>query len=130
MAFAAKLPQKLPHAAPGGRASLYSARNRHTGLKAPGIIKALPRLGAIIGDFVGSPWEFHLIKTTQFPLLCERNGVTDDSIVAVAGADNMTDVMAALRRLVDEGGTAVERAMLLWTQGCGPDAGSAGVLNP
>ena len=24
--------------------------------------------GAIIGDIVGSPWEFHRIKTKQFPL--------------------------------------------------------------
>lgn len=43
--------------------------------------------GAIIGDIVGSPWEFHRIKTKQFPLFGERNGVTDDSIMTVAVAD-------------------------------------------
>jgi len=43
--------------------------------------------GAIIGDIVGSPWEFHRIKTKQFPLFGARNGVTDDSIMTVAVAD-------------------------------------------
>lgn len=43
--------------------------------------------GAIIGDIVGSPWEFRRIKTKEFPLFGERNGVTDDSIMTVAVAD-------------------------------------------
>jgi ADP-ribosylglycohydrolase len=43
--------------------------------------------GAIIGDIVGSPWEFRRIKSKQFPLFGERNGVTDDSIMTVAVAD-------------------------------------------
>ena len=43
--------------------------------------------GAIIGDIVGSPWEFHRIKTKAFPLFGELNGVTDDSIMTVAVAD-------------------------------------------
>ncbi len=44
-------------------------------------------LGAIIGDIVGSPWEFRRIKTKNFPLFGERNGITDDSILTVAVAD-------------------------------------------
>ncbi|HRH80091.1 MAG TPA: ADP-ribosylglycohydrolase family protein [Thiobacillaceae bacterium] len=44
-------------------------------------------LGAIIGDIVGSVWEFHRIKTKDFPLFGERNGITDDSILTVAVAD-------------------------------------------
>ena len=44
-------------------------------------------LGAIIGDIVGSRWEFHRIKTKDFPLFSERNGITDDSILTVAVAD-------------------------------------------
>ena len=43
--------------------------------------------GAIIGDIVGSHWEFHRIKTKQFLLFSERNGATDDSIMTVAVAD-------------------------------------------
>lgn len=44
-------------------------------------------LGAIIGDIVGSVWEFRRIKTKNFPLFGEKNGITDDSILTVAVAD-------------------------------------------
>ncbi|HNI07689.1 MAG TPA: ADP-ribosylglycohydrolase family protein [Thiobacillaceae bacterium] len=44
-------------------------------------------LGAIIGDIIGSVWEFHRIKTKRFPLFGEKNGITDDSILTVAVAD-------------------------------------------
>lgn len=44
-------------------------------------------LGAIIGDIVGSRWEFHRLKRKEFPLFSERNGITDDSILTVAVAD-------------------------------------------
>ncbi len=48
-------------------------------------------LGAIIGDIVGSRWEFHRLKTKEFPLFSERNGITDDSILTVAVADALTN---------------------------------------
>lgn len=44
-------------------------------------------LGTIIGDIIGSVWEFHRIKTKHFPLFGEKNGITDDSILTVAVAD-------------------------------------------
>ena len=44
-------------------------------------------LGAIIGDTVGSIYEFDNIKTTDFPLFSERSEFTDDSIMSVAVAD-------------------------------------------
>ena len=44
-------------------------------------------LGAIIGDMVGSVYEFDNIKTTSFPLFSERSTYTDDSIMTVAVAD-------------------------------------------
>ena len=44
-------------------------------------------LGAIIGDTVGSVYEFHNIKTTDFPLFGPRNNYTDDSIMSMAVAD-------------------------------------------
>ena len=37
-------------------------------------------LGSIIGDIVGSIYEFHNIKTKEFPLFSERCGYTDDTI--------------------------------------------------
>ena len=44
-------------------------------------------LGAIIGDTVGSIYEFDNIKTTDFPLFSERSEFTDDSIMSIAVAD-------------------------------------------
>ncbi|MCC6765066.1 MAG: ADP-ribosylglycohydrolase family protein [Deltaproteobacteria bacterium] len=44
-------------------------------------------LGAIIGDVVGSIWEFRRIKTKRSPLFSERNGITDDGVLTVAVAD-------------------------------------------
>ena len=43
-------------------------------------------LGAIIGDTVGSVYEFHNIKTTQFPLFEKQSNYTDDSILTIAVA--------------------------------------------
>ena len=43
-------------------------------------------LGAIIGDTVGSVYEFNNIKTTQFPLFDPRCNYTDDSILTMAVA--------------------------------------------
>ena len=44
-------------------------------------------LGAIIGDTAGSVYEFHNIKTTDFPLFDTRSNYTDDSIMTMAVAD-------------------------------------------
>ena len=43
-------------------------------------------LGSIIGDIVGSIYEFHNIKTKEFPLFDERCDYTDDSILTIATA--------------------------------------------
>ena len=43
-------------------------------------------LGSIIGDIAGSIYEFHNIKTKQFPLLAEECEITDDSILTIATA--------------------------------------------
>ena len=50
-------------------------------------------LGAIIGDIVGSPYEFdhNNIKTTDFPLFCERSSFTDDTIMTLAVAVGLMD---------------------------------------
>lgn len=44
-------------------------------------------IGAIVGDVVGSVYEFDPIKTTDFPLLSERSFFTDDTVLTVAVAD-------------------------------------------
>lgn len=43
--------------------------------------------GAIIGDIVGSVYEFANIKTKDFPLFSERGHITDDSCMTIAVAD-------------------------------------------
>ena len=44
-------------------------------------------LGAIIGDMVGSVYEFDNTKRTDFPFFSERSTFTDDSIMTVAVAE-------------------------------------------
>ena len=49
-------------------------------------------IGAIAGDIIGSPYEFHPIKTTEFPLFSARSKFTDDSVLTLATAFTlMTD---------------------------------------
>ena len=57
-------------------------------------------IGAIIGDYVGSIYEWHNIKTTDFPFFSPTCRFTDDSVMSIAVADalmNSLDVAAALR---------------------------------
>ena len=44
-------------------------------------------LGAIIGDIVGSIYEWHNIKTKDFPLFTNRCFFTDDTVMTIAVAD-------------------------------------------
>lgn len=44
-------------------------------------------LGAIIGDIVGSVYEFHNIKHKDFELFCEKCCFTDDTILTCATAE-------------------------------------------
>ncbi len=46
-------------------------------------------LGAIIGDIVGSVYEFHNVKTTDFPLFGEGSGPTDDTVMTLAVAEGL-----------------------------------------
>ena len=46
--------------------------------------------GAIIGDVVGSPYEFSRNKCKDFsPLFHQKAGITDDTIMTVAVADSL-----------------------------------------
>ena len=44
-------------------------------------------LGAIIGDIVGSVYEWHNIKTKDFPLFRDDCFFTDDSVMTIAVAE-------------------------------------------
>ncbi len=44
-------------------------------------------LGAIAGDIIGSIYEFHNIKTKDFPLFGKYNCFTDDTVLTIAVAD-------------------------------------------
>jgi ADP-ribosylglycohydrolase len=46
-------------------------------------------IGAIIGDIVGSVYEWHNIKTKDFPLFGGRNFFTDDTVMTVAVAEGL-----------------------------------------
>ena len=48
-------------------------------------------IGAIIGDIVGSIYEFDNIKTKDFPFFGERCEFTDDTVLTVAVADWLLD---------------------------------------
>ena len=44
--------------------------------------------GAILGDIIGSPFEFDQGgKTKEFPLFSKKSGFTDDSVMTLAVAD-------------------------------------------
>ena len=59
-------------------------------------------LGAIIGDTVGSIYEFNNIKTTDFPLFSDDCNYTDDSIMTVAVADwLLNDESHSVQYLID-----------------------------
>ncbi|MBQ7412930.1 MAG: ADP-ribosylglycohydrolase family protein [Alphaproteobacteria bacterium] len=43
--------------------------------------------GAVIGDIIGSVYEFHNVKTKDFPLWTDRSCFTDDTVCTIAVAD-------------------------------------------
>lgn len=47
-------------------------------------------IGAIAGDIIGSVFENHNIRTTKFPLFCERSRFTDDTVMTIAVASKLT----------------------------------------
>jgi len=58
-------------------------------------------IGAIVGDIIGSVYEFNNIKTKNFPLFSEGSTFTDDTVCTVAVAEAIlddSDVVASLRK--------------------------------
>lgn len=44
-------------------------------------------IGSIIGDIIGSPYEFDNINTVDFPLFSEKSFYTDDTVLTIAVCD-------------------------------------------
>lgn len=61
-------------------------------------------LGAIIGDIVGSPYEFddYNIKTTDFPLFSKKSEITDDTIMTLAVAQGLMNGKKDPQKTYDE----------------------------
>lgn len=61
-------------------------------------------LGAIIGDIIGSPYEFdeYNIKTTDFPLFSEESEITDDTIMTLAVAQGLMNGKKDPQKTYDE----------------------------
>ena len=79
--------------------------------------------GAIIGDIVGSPYEFDKgPKSKDFPLFIPRSRYTDDSMMTVAVAEALLDTLGQER---EELRNAVVRSMQKWGRRY-PDAGYGG----
>jgi ADP-ribosylglycohydrolase len=48
-------------------------------------------LGAIVGDIVGSVYEWNNIKTKDFPLFNEKFTFTDDTVMTIAVAEALAN---------------------------------------
>jgi len=44
-------------------------------------------IGAIAGDIIGSVFKWNNIKTTEFPLFCDKSRFRDDTVRIIATAD-------------------------------------------
>lgn len=78
-------------------------------------------IGAIIGDIVGSPYEFdhNNIKTENFPLFSDRSYFTDDTVLTLAVAEGLCQSPGQEPEKVRQ---SVIASMQDWCQ-CYPDAG-------
>lgn len=70
--------------------------------------------GAILGDIIGSPYEFDMgDKTKDFPLFNSRSYFTDDSVMTIAVAEALMDSFGESDEKVKE---ALVRSMQEWGQ--------------
>lgn len=61
-------------------------------------------LGAILGDIIGSPYEFdhNNIKTTNFPLFSPKSAFTDDTVMTLAIAEGLLNGYGDEQKAEDE----------------------------
>ena len=81
--------------------------------------------GAILGDIIGSPYEFDRgKKTKEFPLFCAGSGFTDDSVMTIAVAEALLDSMGKPEEEIRK---ALVNSMQKWGARY-PDAGYGGMF--
>ena len=81
--------------------------------------------GAILGDIIGSPYEFDCgDKTKDFPLFCKRSWYTDDTVMTIAVAEALLDSMG---KTDDEIRSSLVNSMRRWGARY-PDAGYGGMF--
>ena len=78
--------------------------------------------GAILGDIIGSLYEWHNIKTKEFPLLIRESRFTDDSAMTIAVAEALLETLGKDRAARRD---AVIRSMQKWGRRY-PNAGYGG----
>lgn len=64
--------------------------------------------GAILGDIIGSPYEWHNIKQKDFPLFRRRSRFTDDTVMSLAVADGFMTALEGIeedKEMADLGGS-------------------------
>lgn len=82
-------------------------------------------IGAILGDMIGSPYEFDRSpKTKEFPLFSKYSQFTDDSVMTVAVADAL---LTAMGKTDDEIKATLVDSMHKWGMKY-PDAGYGGMF--
>lgn len=83
--------------------------------------------GAILGDIIGSPYEFDMgDKTKDFPLFSKRSAFTDDSVMTIAVAEAFMDALVEIPKPSDE---AIKEKLVFQMQKYGkryPHAGYGG----
>ena len=86
-------------------------------------------IGAIVGDIVGSVYEWNNIKTKEFPLFQDRCFFTDDTVMTVAVAealmnggekDDFIDAMKKYGRMYPDAGYGGRFGAWLFSENWGP----------
>lgn len=76
--------------------------------------------GAILGDIIGSPYEFDRgNKTKEFPLFSAASEFTDDTVMTIAVADAFLEVMGGRKHnFIELDETEIRRALVRKMQTC------------
>ena len=81
-------------------------------------------LGAVVGDIIGSAYEFGGIKTTDFPLFSDASRFTDDTVIVLSVARALMGCMSHYGdRTTDESFTAFMKSSMRKIGRKFPDAG-------
>ena len=56
-----------------------------------------PLFGAVIGDVIGSAYEWDNVKTTDFKLFSKKSDFTDDAVLSIAVADCLLDAILRIK---------------------------------